>query len=245
LNASEREKLVAMVRKHLPKDFGAIIRTDAEGMEEEVIQKDIEDVLEKWQEITEKYEKMSECGLIYDDHDIVLKTARDMVNKYTEKIDTNSREIYQKIEKIAQKKKKTLELIETDNLFEHFGLISEQKKVEERKVWLKCGGYIAIDKTEALTAIDVNSGKYTGNNNLEQTALNVNLEAAVEVMKQIRLKDIGGIVVIDFIDLETKEDQLKVIEAMKKETLKDRSKIDIKGYTKLNLVELTRKKLHL
>ena len=115
---------------------------------------------------------------------------------------------------------------------------------EKRKIWLKCGGYIAIDKTEALTAIDVNSGKYTGKNDLEETTLRVNEEAAVEIMKQLRLKDIGGIIIIDYIDMVSKEDQAKIIEIMKREALKDRSKIDIKEFTKLNLVEMTRKKMY-
>jgi ribonuclease G len=114
-----------------------------------------------------------------------------------------------------------------------------------RKIWLKCGGYIIIDKTEALTAIDVNSGKYIGNSNLEETALEVNEEAAREIMRQIRLKDIGGIIIIDYIDLLKKENQEKIIQIMQEEVKKDRSKIDIKGYTELNLVELTRKMLNI
>ena len=240
----EIERLKEIAKNALPNGFGAIVRTDAENIEKDILEKDIKEVVNKWNEIEKKYKNKKEKGIIYDDHDVIAKTARDMVNKNTEKIYVNEKNIYQKVKEIADKKKVEVEFIDVQNIFEKFGLISEIENVENRKVWLNCGGYIAIDKTEALTAIDVNSGKYTGNNSLEQTALSVNIEAAIEIMRQIRLKDIGGIVIIDYIDLENKGDQDKVIEIMKKEALKDRSRIDIKGYTKLNLVELTRKKLY-
>ncbi len=242
---NESSRLKKVVGEYLPKGFGAIIRTDAENIAPNILKVDIEETVKKWNEIKEKYKEMQGYGIIYDDHDITLKAARDMINQNTEKIYTNDEEIYKKMQEIASIKEKKIEFLNVENIFEKFGISGKVEKVGDRKVWLKCGGYIVIDKTEALTAIDVNSGKYVGNNNLEQTALSVNTEAATEIMKQIRLKDIGGIVIIDYIDLETKEDQLKIIETMKKEAKKDRSKIDIKGYTKLNLVELTRKKLYM
>lgn len=243
-NKEEIERLKNIVKKELPINFGVIIRTDACNIPTEGIENDIKEVLEKWHEIEKKYNQSTNKGLVYNDHDIVLKTARDMIKQNTEKIYTNDEEIYEKIKQIAKNKCQNIEFINDENIFKKFGLLTKLRDTEKRKIWLECGGYIAIDKTEALTAIDVNSGKYTGDNNLEQTVLSVNIEAAIEIMKQIRLKDIGGIVIIDYIDLETKEDQEKVIEIMKKEAIKDRSKIDIKGYTKLNLVELTRKKMY-
>lgn len=243
-NKAEISRLKQIAEKILPKDFGVIIRTDAENVEEQAICEDIKDVLEKWYEIKELSKSLKKEGIVYNDHDVVKKVMRDMVNKHTEKIFVNDIEMYEKLKKVSVKKSDLIEYVDSQNIFEKFGLITELENVDNRKVWLKCGGYIAIDKTEALTAIDVNSGKYTGSNNLEQTALSVNVEAAIEIMRQIRLKDIGGIIIIDYIDLENKRDQEKVIETMKNEALKDRSRIDIKGYTKLNLVELTRKKLY-
>lgn len=243
-NKAEISRLKQIAEKILPKDFGVIIRTDAENVEEQAICEDIKDVLEKWYEIKELSKSLKKEGIVYNDHDVVEKVMRDMVNKHTEKIFVNDIEMYEKLKKVSVKKSDLIEYVDSKNIFEKFGLITELENVDNRKVWLKCGGYIAIDKTEALTAIDVNSGKYTGSNNLEQTALSVNVEAAIEIMRQIRLKDIGGIIIIDYIDLENKRDQEKVIETMKNEALKDRSRIDIKGYTKLNLVELTRKKLY-
>ena len=240
----EVERLKNVVKSILPENYGVIIRTDAYNIPNEALEIDVKEVLKKWEEIKEKYNKKEDMGIVYNDHDITLKTARDMIKQNTEKIYTNDEKIYEKIKEIVSKKGKEVDYLKEDNIFKKFGLLSKLKDVDKRKIWLNCGGYIAIDKTEALTAIDVNSGKYIGDTNLEQTVLSVNIEAAIEIMKQIRLKDIGGIVVIDYIDLESKEDQEKVISTMKKEALKDRSKIDIKGYTKLNLVELTRKKLY-
>lgn len=244
-NKEEIERLKAITLKYLPQGFGVIIRTDAENIKEEALKNDIEEVIEKWNIILKKYENSDEIGIIYNDHDIISKTARDMINQNTEKIYTNDKKFFDVIKDIANIKEKNVEYVKNENIFVKFGLLTQLERVESRKIWLNCGGYIAIDKTEALTAIDVNSGKYTGESNLEQTALSVNTEAAIEIMKQLRLKDIGGIVIIDYIDLETKDDQEKIIKTMQKEGLKDRSRIDIKGYTKLNLVELTRKKLYI
>lgn len=242
--AQEIERLKKIAKEILPENFGVIIRTDAENVDEETIKNDINEVLEKWYAIKKESEAKEREGIVYNDHDIVQKVLRDMVNKHTEKIFVNDVEIYENLKSVPTKKVDSIEFVDASSIFEKFGLVTELENVENRKSWLKCGGYIVIDKTEALTAIDVNSGKYTGSNNLEQTALSVNIEAAIEIMRQLRLKDIGGIIIIDYIDLENKNDQGKVIETMKKEALKDRSRIDIKGYTKLNLVELTRKKLY-
>ena len=120
--------------------------------------------------------------------------------------------------------------------------MSKQIEVSEnRKIWLKSGGFITIDKTEALTAIDVNSAKFIGNDSLEDTALAINKESAIEIAKQIRLRDIGGIIVIDFIDLKNDENKRELMNIFKQELKKERTKIQIEGFTKLNLLELTRK----
>ena len=113
--------------------------------------------------------------------------------------------------------------------------------MQNRKIWLKCGGFITIDKTEALTAIDVNTGKYTGNKSLEETVYKVNKEATVEIAKQLRLRDIGGIIIIDYIDMKDEENKEKIENLLKEELKKDRSKTQVEGFTKLDLMELTRK----
>lgn len=244
ISSEERKnELKILMKSILPENFGAIVRTDAEEVTDEDIKFDLDFLLKKWNEIISKFEKSQGKELIYNDHELALKVSRDLVNRKTTKITCNSNDICKDLKKNAQEGLE-IEYMQTENLFNHLGILTQIESAEKRKVWLKCGGYIAIDKTEALTAIDVNSGKYTGKNDLEATALKVNEEAAVEIMKQLRLKDIGGIIVIDYIDMTSKEDQAKVIDIMKKEAIKDRSKIDIKEFTKLNLVEMTRKKMY-
>jgi ribonuclease G len=126
-----------------------------------------------------------------------------------------------------------------------FGLEQQIEGIEKRKIWLKCGGFITIDKTEALTAIDVNSGKYIGNksSNKENVVQKVNMEATIEIAKQLRLKNISGIIVIDYIDMEKDEEREEIINLLKKELKNDRSKTQIIGFTKLDLLEMTRKKI--
>ena len=117
------------------------------------------------------------------------------------------------------------------------------EKAQNRKIWLKCGGFITIDKTEALTAIDVNSGKFTGKENMEKTILKVNKEASEEIAKQIRLRDIGGIIIIDYIDMEEEKTKEEVLKVLKEKLKEDRAKTQIMQYTKLNLLEMTRKSM--
>lgn len=243
LDLERKKELKKLVQELLPTGFGAIVRTDAESVDNEFIEQDLKLLLEKWDDVLERFEKSSESECLYNDHELADKIVRDLVNQKTTKIICNSMDICKQLNKNVYNDLK-VEYIQTSNIFEYLGMQTEFENAEKRKVWLKCGGYIAIDKTEALTAIDVNSGKYTGKNDLEETTFKVNKEAAIEIMKQLRLKDIGGIVIIDYIDMTSKEDQNQIIELMKKEASKDRSKIDIKEFTKLNLVEMTRKKMY-
>ena len=122
-------------------------------------------------------------------------------------------------------------------------LRSQVEKMSNRKIWLKCGGFITIDRTEALTAIDVNTGKYTGNKDLEQTVFKVNKEATIEIAKQLRLRDIGGIIIIDYIDMHEEKNKEEIIELLAQSLKKDRTKSQILGFTKLNLLEMTRKNM--
>ena len=136
-----------------------------------------------------------------------------------------------------------LELREDEDLIDMHSLREQLEKIENRKIWLKCGGFITIDKTEALTAIDVNTGKYTGNKNLENTVFKVNKEATVEIAKQLRLRDIGGIIIIDYIDMHEEDNKNSIIQLLTQELKKDRTKSQILGFTKLNLLEMTRKNM--
>lgn len=244
-DAEERERLLEILKENIPNGFGAIIRTDAYGMDESKIKNDIQEIVEKWYAIYNKYQESSEIALLYNEHELVSKIGRDLITKETKRIFVNTEELYSQFLDIVLKENVEVKLMPSKNVIEELGLTASYESAFKRKIWLKCGGYIVIDKTEALTAIDVNSGKYVGNKNLEQTALIVNKEAAAEIMHQIRLRDVGGIIVVDYIDLSKKENQAQIIEIMQEEAKKDRSKIDIKGYTELNLVELTRKTINI
>ena len=168
------------------------------------------------------------------------------MNQNIEKIIVNNNKEKEKIENIIKENKEykniKVEMKKQGNLFEIYDIEKQIKKSQNRKVWLKCGGFITIDNTEALTAIDVNTGKFTGtNNNLQSTILKVNEEATIEIAKQLRLRDIGGIIIIDYIYMENNKDKEKIIKLMNQELKKDRTKTQVEGFTKLDLMELTRK----
>jgi len=243
----ERERLTNIAHKYLPKNCGAIIRTLAQNQSEEVIKKDIEISNEKWNNINRLYEENRSNNnfprLIYKSHNVIKKLLIDLADKDLEKIIVNSEEDYEYINKTLKEFNSNVKLIKQENnIIEERAIIKEQiQKAEKRKVWLKCGGFITIDKTEALTAIDVNSGKYTGTDNVEATIYKVNKEASIEIAKQLKLRDIGGIIIIDYINMQSEENNQKIIEVLKEELKKDRTKTQIIGFSKLNLLELTRK----
>ena len=153
------------------------------------------------------------------------------IAKYFEKV----------LEKIALETDVKVELKKEKNILNIYEIQEQLEKANNRKIWLKCGGFITIDKTEALTAIDVNSGKYIGGKDLEQTVYRVNREATIEIAKQLRLRDIGGIIIIDYIDMEKDETKNKILEELNECLKKDRSKNQIIGFTPLDLLEMTRK----
>ena len=244
----KKEELKQIVEDNIPKGFGAIIRTNCISSTEEEIKQDIQRLLKRWDRINETFklkEELSPC-LIEENNDIIksliLGTADDKMNR----IITNDEEFNKEI-------KNFLELYNLDNIvkvefekdvFEKYTMQKELQDLETNKVWLRCGGYIVIDKTEALTAIDVNSGKFIGKNNLEETILKVNTEAAKEIAKQLRLRDIGGIIIIDFIDMQEDVNKTKLLNCFVEETKRDRTKVQVEGFSKLNLLELTRKQMY-
>ena len=213
----EQKRLVKLVKENLEQGNGAIIRTSAQGKEKEIIE-DIKNIQNKWNKIIETgiNPNQNNPKLLYKSEDIIDKMLMDMTDK-----------------EISIKRGK--------DIFNTYGINKQIEKIQNRKIWLKCGGFITIDKTEALTAIDVNTGKYTGNKSLRQTILRVNQEATIEIAKQLRLRDIGGIIIIDYIDMKNQEDREKVEELLKEELKKDRTKTQVEGFTKLDLMEMTRK----
>lgn len=244
----EKNRLINIVNE-IKKDnkIGIIIRTAAEGKEEELIKKDIETAINKWEKLKEDFSKTTEYPKILKRNDSILeKILLDLADNKLKNITVNNKELQEQIINILneiQGKTNIKVEVQSENLETKYELDTQLEKAQNRKIWLKCGGFITIDKTEALTAIDVNSGKFTGKENLEKTILKVNKEASEEIAKQIRLRDIGGIIIIDYIDMEeekTKEEVLKVLTEKLKE---DRAKTQIMQYTKLNLLEMTRKSM--
>ena len=246
---NEKERLISIVKKYLPQNCGAIVRTSAQNKEEEKIKTDIEVASKKWDEIKKAYAKTVESNkyprILYKSHGVIKKLLLDLIDKDLEKIILNNQEDYDYITKVVTEFKADnikVELKEGENLIENTPDLQKQiERAENRRVLLKCGGFIAIDKTEALTAIDVNSGKYIGKDNAEATIFKVNKQASIEIAKQLRLRDIGGIVIIDYIDMQEEEDKEKIINILTEELNKDRSKTQVVGFSKLNLLEMTRK----
>lgn len=244
-NEKERERLINIVKKQLPENTGAIIRTAAEKSEEEKIIKDLEQLEEKWEKISNDFQKSeNEPKMLYKSPSIIEKIIIDMPENNIDNIEVNDKKEYEEIKSLLEElKEKNIKLIlkENENLLEKHDLDKQIEKSKQRKIWLNCGGFITIDSTEALVAIDVNSGKFTGKTTLEETIYKVNYEATIEIAKQLRLRDIGGIIIIDYIDMQKQENKDK-IERILKETLKqDRAKTQVEGFTKLNLIEMTRK----
>ncbi len=245
--ADERARLKKIVSNSITDKYGAIIRTSAQNKSAEEIQKDIQKTIEKYEKIEKKYNDILNNKpkfspqIIYKSEDLIERILIDLMDQELYRIVTNDEEMYKKIENKLKEENKNLKIELENNIYNMYSLEKEIEELEKRKVWLRCGGFITIDKTEALTAIDVNSGKYTGKKDLEQTIFTVNKEATIEIAKQLRLRDIGGIIIIDYIDMRNKENEEKIIELFKEQLKKDRSKTQIVGFSKLNLLEMTRK----
>ena len=242
----EQERLINLVRENLSIGNGAVIRTSAIGKQTEIIE-DIKNLEKKWDKINSTFKKYTEDKpkLIDKSESIVEKIMLDLPEKSIQKIIVNDKKEYEKILKYNGEniylENKSIELKQNENVLEIYDVQKEIQKIEDRKIWLKCGGFITIDKTEALTAIDVNTGKYTGNKNIEQTVYKVNEEATIEIAKQLRLRDVGGIIIIDYIDMKDNENKKKIQKLLEEELRKDRTKTQIEGFTKLDLMEMTRK----
>ncbi|NMB24768.1 MAG: Rne/Rng family ribonuclease [Firmicutes bacterium] len=244
----ERERLKKITKSLKPQGMGLIVRTLAEGQCEKELEQDVQFLLKVWEQIQRSSKRTQAPGLLYKDHDLVYRLVRDCFSREFSRFIVDSREEYAKVLEIADTLSPHLRSRvfyyhdENIPIFDFYGVEADLKRALKRKVWLDNGGYLVIDQTEALTSIDVNTGKYTGGKNLADTVLKTNLEAAAEVARQLRLRDIGGIIVIDFIDMVSPEQRQKVLAALEQEVKKDKNKTHVLGFTNLGLVEMTRKK---
>ena len=238
----KKAELIEFMKDNLPDGFGAIVRTSAEKVSKDEIKKDIDVLLKKWDKIEKEYNSSSnDPKLICESENVVEKMLVDLSVNGIDKITTNSKDDYEKLGNNLTGVDIKLVYENKKDLIEEYGLIGQLEKLENRKIWLNCGGFITIDKTEALTAIDVNTGKFTGKKDLESTIFKVNKEATIEIAKQLRLRDIGGIIIVDYIDMKDKDNKEKIENLLKYELKNDRAKTQVEGFTRLNLMELTRK----
>ncbi|HIJ81714.1 MAG TPA: Rne/Rng family ribonuclease [Desulfuromonadales bacterium] len=244
----ERERLREIVERLKKLGSGYIVRTVSEGKSEEDLIADMQYLSVLWDEIAKRKDKAAVPSLLHSDLDVVQKVVRDIVTEQVDKIVVDSKPDYDRIVQFistfAAKMKYTIELYdEEEPIFDNYGLEVEISRALGRKVWLKSGGYIIIEQTEALTAVDVNTGRFVGKHNLEDTILKTNLEAVKEIAYQLRLRNIGGIIIIDFIDMEKEVNRDKVFNALEEALKADKSKTNILKISELGLVEMTRKRV--
>lgn len=246
--SEERERLRVLGRKIRPEGFGLIVRTAAVGTDEEFLLKDVSELLSTWREIEHEASMQNAPCLLYQDMGLLGKVIRDELDESVTEIITDSEEEFQAalnyVERFCAKGNQPKVFLHRGKmpLFEMYGIEKEIATALDRKVWLHSGAYLVIDQTEALTVIDVNTGKYVGDKDLRKTVLTTNMEAAEEIARQLRLRAIGGIVVIDFIDMESEDDQKALLERLDDVFRSDRCKAKVFGLTRLGLVELTRKR---
>jgi ribonuclease G len=245
---AERERLKAIVSKFKTPDVGLIIRTAAEEVEPAELQSDYEFLINLWKKIQKKVKKGSCPALLYKDHDLLYRVLRDYLSKDINRLLIDDFETYSKAVELAKtlapSLKNQIQLYDDEPpLFDKFNIEAQLEKALHRKVWLDSGAYLVFDQTEALTVIDVNTGKFTGTTSLEDTVFQTNLMAATQIARQIRLRNLAGIIIIDFIDMVSDAEREQVIGKLKSEFERDKIKANILGFTSLGLLELTRKKV--
>ena len=250
---AERERLKKVVSdcvaaEGIKEAGGFILRTAAEGAGADEILMDIRYLRRLWDQIGAQIKTIGAPSVIYEDLGLALRTLRDLVSPKIEKIRIDSRETFQRTTQfVAELMPEIADRLEhypgERPIFDLYGVEDEIQKALERKVPLKSGGYLVVDPAEAMTTIDVNTGAFVGHRNLEETIFKTNLEAATAIARQLRLRNLGGIIIIDFIDMEDEEHQRQVLRTLEKQLERDHAKTNIIGITELGLVQMTRKRL--
>ena len=244
---SERERLRRLADGLRPEGMGIIVRTAAEGHDEDELKRDLEYLLKIWNKVLEKSKNCHAPYLVYQELDLVDKILRDIFTEEVDRLVIDNRAEYQNMcERLEHTAPSLLSKVHlyTDSrpLFDMYGVEQEIDNALSRRVWLTSGGYLIIDRTEALWVIDINTGKFTGRHSLAETILKTNLEACKEICRQLRLRDMAGIIIVDFIDMDSPDDQRKVLEALGEELKKDRTRTNLVSMTELGLVQITRKR---
>jgi ribonuclease G len=243
----ERHRLKQLLEGLRSDEEGLIVRTSAAHQTEEMIRQDLQDLREQWQSIVSKAEVSEAPAQIYQDVDLLSRLARDVITGEVGEVWIDDRSVYQEMKTMLNSRSpewtgKVTFYEGKTALFDHFRITDELSQGFRRKIWLPSGGYLIIDQTEALTVIDVNTGKYTGTVDLEQTVFDINHEAAIEIPRILRLRNLRGIIIVDFIDMISEAHRGKVLGTLQQAVHKDRSKMVVVGWTKLGLLEMTRKR---
>ncbi|HQF19627.1 MAG TPA: Rne/Rng family ribonuclease [Kiritimatiellia bacterium] len=245
----ERARLKkALARLPIPSSVGLIIRTSAEGVRASSLARDLRGLLDIWQKIEDGIKNQSAPCCLYHEPDLVERVVRDSLTAEIDRIVIDSRAVFERIRdmtsRISRRVKNRVKLYDgAAPIFEHFEVEKQLESAFRRKVWLKSGGYLIFDETEALVAIDVNTGRHKGGQNQEESILQVNTEAAGEVARQLRLRNIGGLVVIDFIDMKSRKNQAAVYKTLKEALQKDKARTNVLPVSQLGLVEMTRQRM--
>ncbi len=245
----ERERLKSFLSECLieNRNGGCIVRTAADGVEEDELQRDINFLCKLWDSLSESAKNAKPGTMIHEDLPLYIRTMRDMVSGDTSVLKIDSRETYQKMVKFAQRYIPDLpaEIVHYPGerpLFDLYNIDDEIQRALGRQVGLKSGGYLIIDQTEAMTTIDINTGAFVGHQNLEETIFKTNLEASQAIARQLRLRNLGGIIIIDYIDMEQEEHKRQVLKSLEKYLDKDHAKTQVCEVSPLGLVEMTRKR---
>tara|TARA_B100001769_G_scaffold274146_1_gene271894 strand:+ start:446 stop:1987 length:1542 start_codon:yes stop_codon:yes gene_type:complete len=244
----ERRRLKKIAQKLRVGNIGIIIRTVAEGKSEEHIENDHKQLIDNWNKIENKANNEDAPALVYEDLETASSVVRDLLTPDVEKIIIDSKRLFKKTQKYLEDVSPSLldrlELYKLKApLFESFGIESDIEKLMRPKAWLKSGAYLIIEKTEAMVVVDVNSGRFVGKKLHEENSLKINLEAAREVARQLRLRDLSGLIVIDFIDMKYEENRKKVYHELRRELRKDRAKVAVAPITEFGLLEMTRQRI--
>ncbi|KPJ77669.1 MAG: ribonuclease G [Deltaproteobacteria bacterium SG8_13] len=244
---AERTRLKQIASELRYEPHGYIVRTAAEGIGEDKLRKEMTFLNNLWENLQRKYKKSPTPSLLHQDLNLSLRAVRDLLIHEAESLVVDSRFAYEEVlafldEHMPNLKDNVLLHDSGEPIFDTYNLEGDISRALRKKIWLKSGGYIVIELTEALVAIDVNTGRYVGKHNLEETILKTNLEAVKEIAYQVRLRDIGGIIIIDFIDMQKKSNQAKVVHELREAFKKDRSKTHILPMSEMGLVQMTRKR---
>jgi ribonuclease G len=244
---NRRKELKKIARSIKPEGFGLIVRTVAEDKTDEELKRDMDYLLNSWQELQKNLKRSTPPALIYRDMEITSSVIRDLFTNEVSRVLVDNKQMFKKIQTYARQVAPNLEdrifFHKSGSIFEIHNISKQLERSLSRRIWIRGGGHIVIEHTEALVSIDVNSGKFIGKKNQESNNLRINLEAATEIARQLRLRDIGGLIVIDFIDMEDRGNRKKLVDSFRRELQKDRAKVSVSDVSDFGLVEMTRQRI--